>query len=182
MARKPTPVEEDDAPRPEAEGEAAATAKPARAIGLGFILALLGMTAMALGAGGGLGYVLYAQVQKAVVARTLVETKATRAEVKYPGNLVVEKLEPVVTNLADPSNVWIRLELVMIFPNGALPNPAVAASEIRQDVVAYARTIQLSQLETPSALQHLREDLNERAVLRTGGKVRELAVVSMVVQ
>ena len=66
--------------------------------------------------------------------------------------------------------------------DNAIANPEATAAELRQDVVAYLRTINLSQLEGPSALQHLREDLNERATLRTGGQVSELIIQSLVVQ
>lgn len=70
----------------------------------------------------------------------------------------------------------------MVFKNGSLPNPQVTAAEIRQDIVAYARTVTLAQLEGPSALQHLRDDLNERASLRTNGEVSELLIQTLVVQ
>jgi flagellar FliL protein len=88
----------------------------------------------------------------------------------------------VVTNLGQPSDVWIRLETAMIFQNGALKNPEVTAAEIRQDLITYARTMTLAQLEGPSALQHLREDLNERVVKRTNGAVSELVIETLVVQ
>ena len=61
-------------------------------------------------------------------------------------------------------------------------DPKVMAAEIRQDIVAYARTLTLAQLEGASALQHLREDLNERVVTRTNGQVSELIIETMVVQ
>ncbi len=40
----------------------------------------------------------------------------------------------------------------------------------------------MAQVEGASGLQHLREDLNERAVLRSKGAIRELIVESLVVQ
>ena len=88
----------------------------------------------------------------------------------------------VVTNLADPSDVWIRLETAFVFPTGEMKNPEVTAAEIREDLVAYARTVKLVQLEGPSALQHLREDLNERVAVRTNGQVNELIIESLIVQ
>jgi flagellar FliL protein len=70
----------------------------------------------------------------------------------------------------------------MVFKNGDLPNPDVTAAQLREDMLAYMRTVSLAQLEGPSALQHLREDLNERASLRTGGAVTELIIQTLVVQ
>jgi flagellar FliL protein len=49
-------------------------------------------------------------------------------------------------------------------------------------MVAYVRTITLAQLEGASALEHLREDLNERAALRTDGAVSEVVIQTLVVQ
>ncbi len=40
----------------------------------------------------------------------------------------------------------------------------------------------LKQLEGPIGLQNIRQDLNERAAIRTGGKVRELVIRTLVVQ
>ena len=70
----------------------------------------------------------------------------------------------------------------MVFKTGSVPNPDVALAEIRSDIVAYLRTLSMRQLEGPSGLQHLREDLNERVALRTKGQVRELIVEMLVVQ
>ncbi len=40
----------------------------------------------------------------------------------------------------------------------------------------------LKQLEGPIGLQAIREDLNERAAIRSEGKVRELVIRTLVVQ
>ena len=48
--------------------------------------------------------------------------------------------------------------------------------------MAYLRTLSLSRIQGASGLQHLREDLNERVVLRSKGLVRELIVETLVVQ
>jgi flagellar protein FliL len=76
----------------------------------------------------------------------------------------------------------VRVEASMIFKNGDLPNPQIAAAEIRDDIMTYLRTLSLSQLEGPSGLLHLRDDLNERASMRTNGRVAELVLESLVVQ
>ena len=75
-----------------------------------------------------------------------------------------------------------RNQTAMVFQTGALKNPEVTAAEIRQDLITYARTRTLAQLEGPSALQHIREDLNERVATRTNGAVSELVIETLVVQ
>ncbi|MBZ8131778.1 flagellar basal body-associated FliL family protein [Afifella sp. IM 167] len=154
--------------------------------GGGILMAIVGLlvvTLLAGGAGGGIGIYLAGAIEDTVTAR-LKETPedVNKPALRYSGDMVLQPIEPVITNLSDPSDVWIRLETAIVFANGKLPEPQVTAAEIRQDIVAYARTVPLKQLEGPSALQHLRDDLNERVQIRTNGEVSELVIVSMVVQ
>ncbi|WP_052763752.1 flagellar basal body-associated FliL family protein [Microvirga massiliensis] len=58
----------------------------------------------------------------------------------------------------------------------------VWASEIRQDTLAYLRTVSLAQIQGPSGLLHLREDLNERVQIRSKGAVKELVIQALIVQ
>lgn len=178
-------MSEKEKPDLEADADSAETpaAKPASKRGLLLSLAAwLLVTLIAGGAGTGIGIYLASVIEKTVTAKIQAEPAKESPELRYSGDMVMEKLEAIVTNLAEPSDTWIRLETAIVFPNGALENPTVVAAEIRQDIVAYARTISLSQLEGPSALQHLREDLNDRVAIRTDGKVSELIIETMVVQ
>jgi flagellar FliL protein len=91
-------------------------------------------------------------------------------------------LPPIVTNLATPSDTWIRMELSIIFDGKSLPHPEVEAAQIGADALAYLRTLTLSQIEGPIGLQNIRQDLNERALIRSADKVKELVIRTMVVQ
>lgn len=189
---EPAPEEEAEAsppsPEPEAgeDGEGAPPEPAAKAKGgglLALLIPIVAVTVLAVGGGFGLG-----KMTSAAIARAIAQREAAKPvddhplSIKYSGDTVLQPIEAVVTNLAAPSDVWIRLETAMVFKNGSLPNPQVTAAEIRQDIVAYARTVTLAQLEGPSALQHLRDDLNERASLRTNGEVSELLIQTLVVQ
>jgi flagellar FliL protein len=92
------------------------------------------------------------------------------------------KLAPVITNLASPSSAWARLEASLVLDNVEREEASILAAQIGQDLVAYLRTVSISQLEGARGLQYLREDINERAALRSSGKVRELIVETLVVQ
>jgi flagellar FliL protein len=48
--------------------------------------------------------------------------------------------------------------------------------------LGFLQTLSVLQLGGPSGLQHLREDLNDRAIVRSDGRVRELVIESIVVQ
>ena len=91
-------------------------------------------------------------------------------------------LPPIVTNLGAPQDTWVRLEGSIIFDPKTLPHPEAVASQIGDDVLAYLRTVSLHQLEGPIGLENVRQDLNERAAIRSGGKVRAFVIRTLVVQ
>jgi flagellar protein FliL len=93
-----------------------------------------------------------------------------------PGHPMVVPLAPINVNLAAPSDVWLRLELALEFPN--TPEPGVADS-VHQDLLAFTRTLKLYQIEGPRGIVHLKADLDERAKLRSAGKVARVLIRTM---
>ncbi len=91
-------------------------------------------------------------------------------------------LPPIVTNLGAPQDTWVRLEGSIIFDPKTLPHPEAVASQIGDDALAYLRTVSLHQLEGPIGLENIRQDLNERAATRSGGKVHAFVIRTLVVQ
>lgn len=91
-------------------------------------------------------------------------------------------LPPIVTNLGAPQDTWVRLEGSIIFDPKTLPHPETMAGQIGDDVLAYLRTVSLHQLEGPIGLENIRQDLNERAATRSGGKVQAFVIRTLVVQ
>lgn len=91
-------------------------------------------------------------------------------------------LPPIVTNLGAPQDTWVRLEGSIIFDPKTLPHPEAVAGRIGDDVLAYLRTVSLHQLEGPIGLENIRQDLNERAATRSGGKVHAFVIRTLVVQ
>lgn len=80
-------------------------------------------------------------------------------------------LDPITTTLADPTEIWVRLELSIVFDGE--PDP-ILAHAIHQDLFAYMRTVKLKQIESASGFQHLKEDLRERARIRSDGRVKDV--------
>ena len=102
---------------------------------------------------------------------------------RYPGGASLKPLAPIVTNLASPERTWIRLEALDRHRTASRPRTTSALSaQIAEDIVAFLRTVSLAQIEGASGFQHLREDLNDRVRVRSGGKVRDLVVQSLVVE
>ncbi len=91
-------------------------------------------------------------------------------------------LPPIVTNLGAPQDTWIRLEGSIVFDPKVLPHPEAVAGKLGDDILAYLRTVSLKHLEGPIGLENIRQDLNDRAATRSGGKVREFVIRTLVVQ
>jgi flagellar protein FliL len=95
---------------------------------------------------------------------------------------MIVDLPAIVTNLGAPPDTWVRLEGSIIFDPKTLSHPEAMAGQIGDDVLAYLRTVSLHQLEGPVGLENIRQDLNERAATRSGGKVRGFVIRTLVVQ
>lgn len=104
------------------------------------------------------------------------ETKGEAVAPAVPGTPTVVPLAPINVNLAAPSDIWIRLELALEF--AGKPEPGVADS-VHQDLLAFARTLKLYQIEGPRGIVHLKADLDERARLRSDGKVSRVLIRTM---
>ena len=127
-----------------------------------------------IGAGAGAGFEIF--------VRRSLETQKPKQTVAPAEASTLFDLQPIVTNLGQPQDTWIRLEASILFDPKTLPHPEAVAGKISEDILAYLRTVTLKQLEGPIGLQAIREDLNERATIRSEGKVRELVLRTLVVQ
>ncbi len=96
-----------------------------------------------------------------------------------PGSSSIIDLEAVVTNLAEPSDVWVSAELSLMFTEP----PEVGMPEtIQEDFVSHLRTIKLRNLQGSSGFQHLIADLNDLAMLRSENKVSRVHVRAFLVE
>lgn len=91
----------------------------------------------------------------------------------------VVQLAPITTNLAAPSEIWIRLEASVLYD---APQPQEMTEQIHQDLLAFVRTLKMHQIEGASGYQHLKADLDERAALRSGGHVKQVLIRTMLLE
>jgi flagellar protein FliL len=150
------------------------TAPPRKEPSLLVQIALLaGLTVVAIGIGWGSGVYLTGRQPTADDAAR----QPARAEEINLGEtqeaMGVVYLEPITTNLAGPSGTWVRIELALVF--NARPDPMIAQT-VHQDILAYMRTVKIHQVEGSSGFQHLRSDLEERAAIRSEGKVKGILI------
>lgn len=93
----------------------------------------------------------------------------------------VRQLTPIVVNLREPAELYVRVEVAVVLEPGAMEGAAIAA-KIGDDLVSYIKTVSLSELEGPTGFQYFREDLRRRAMQIGGGKVKELLLQSFIIQ
>ncbi len=104
------------------------------------------------------------------VSKAEEEAKQTRLQEDEAAPEIVT-LSPITTNLSFPSDSWVRLEIALVFKDEVDLNLAEA---IHQDLLSYMRTVSLQQIEGARGFQHLRDDLSERATIRSEGRVSNL--------
>ena len=91
----------------------------------------------------------------------------------------VVQLDAITTNLAYPTENWIRLEVALLFKG----TPDVAmAEQIHQDIAAYMKTVSLQQIQGPRGFQYLKDDIEERVDLRSEGRVTNVIFRTFVIQ
>lgn len=135
---------------------------------------LFAITGAALGVGWLAGTYLKNSEKPAPPAKESHEKKPTHEAGKEGGaGPTLVDLAPMTTNLAAPAEVWARLQLSLVFDG---PPPSGMADDVHQDLLAFLRTVKMHQVEGASGYQHLRADLQERAAIRSGGKVKEVLV------
>jgi flagellar FliL protein len=147
---------------------------------LGFIMAMLVATVVA-GVGGGL-FGMYGTGLGGRAAEKKAPEPAEGAKQAFTGKLNLKSLSPIVTNLSAPTGTWIRLEAAIVVDKENVKEESVLAGKISEDIVAFLRTVPLAQIEGANGFQHLREDLNDRARVRSEGKVREVIIQSLIVE
>lgn len=164
----------------EAEETDAGGGKPKGSM-LQSVAAVAILTIVAAGSGTLLGFHLVGSVEDAVKTK-VAEEAPPPPEPRYAMGTSLVKIPAVVANLASPDDVWVRIEASIIVADTEIESPDVLAGEIAEDILGYLRTLPLEQIEGPSGLLHLREDLTDRVAIRSNDRVRELIIETLVVQ
>ena len=146
----------------------------------GGILTVAALTVLAAAGGGLMGKLIAGK--GAAPAGAAGAAAAAPPPSAYAGAPEMRALPSLVTNLAEPSDQRIRLQVAMVYPKKAVEKPDILAVQVADDIVAYLKTLSVAQIQGASGLQALREDLTDRAATRSGGKVREVMIENLVVQ
>ncbi|TPM97769.1 flagellar basal body-associated FliL family protein [Mesorhizobium sp. B2-1-3A] len=88
-------------------------------------------------------------------------------------------LAPITTNMASPSDTWIRMEVSVVYD---APQPPTMTEDIHQDLLAFVRTLKMHQIEGASGYQHLKADLEERASIRSQGHAKQILIRTLLLE
>lgn len=158
----------EDTEKPSAKG-------PSMVVQIGVLVVL---TAAAIGIGWASGLYLNGQAPAAAGeahggdGAAYSETRQAEAA----GTAGIVYLDPITTNLDTPPDMWARIEVALVFDGAADP---LVAQLVQQDILAYMRTLKYHQLDGASGFQHLKTDLEERARLRSEGRIERVLVRSL---
>jgi len=94
----------------------------------------------------------------------------------------IAMLDPIVTNLGSKNDIWLRLELAVVFGKGKEYMGDVDNVNLTSDIVSYLRTIDAKMVSGPSGYIHLHEDLVDRVRLTTEGRAVDVKVLTLVVE
>jgi flagellar FliL protein len=95
---------------------------------------------------------------------------------------IIRQLAPIVTNLASPKDVWMRIEISIVIKPEAKSEQDLIAVKSSDQILALLRTIDLAQIEGPSGFLHFREDINDLVRESSEHKVAQVLINSMVVE
>ena len=146
---------------------------------LGAVIPVLVLTAAAGGGGALVGHQIASEARTAAAGS---DASAVKAATRAASTHTLKELVPVVTNLVSPEGASIRLQTAIVYDKTDAAEMDVIGTKVGEDILAFVRTLSLTQLQGASGLQALRDDLNERAALRSDGKVRELLIEMLVVR
>ena len=140
---------------------------------------IIPLVVLTLLAGGG-GVLIGRQI--VVTTKAAANADGKNPAAPPPSIVAVRELPPIVTNLAAPEGAWMRLQTAIVYDKIDAPQMDLVAAKIGEDTLAFVKTLTMAQLQGATGLQHLREDLNERAAVRSDGHVKEMMIEMMVIQ
>lgn len=147
---------------------------------LGLLIPVVVLTVVAAGGGAMLGTQIVAGTH-APAPETKPDTKPDVAAAASDAQL--KELGPIVTNLTGPDRTaWVRLQAAIVYSKADAAGIDLVASRIGDDILAVLRTLTIADLQGATGLEILREDLTQRASVRSDGHVRELVIQTLVIQ
>lgn len=99
-----------------------------------------------------------------------------------PGTMKAVPFPPVLTTLAEPKGKWIRVEGSILVSTESHDPPELLAERSGEQILSYLRTLRLDQIEGPSGMLGLREDLNEMIKVLSKGEAKGVLIHGLIVE
>jgi len=147
------------------------------------ILAALLVGVMAALAGWFLGKKISEEASTSSISNQAQAEKTANGDKKshYEANNALVPLTPIITNLGEAEKARLQMEITLIVKENSTLT-LEQQSEISNDFIALLRQMSIKQIKGPTGLMNLREDLLERARIRSEGKVSALLISSLVIE
>ncbi|MFT3732436.1 MAG: flagellar basal body-associated FliL family protein [Hyphomicrobium sp.] len=147
-----------------------------------YLLSLI--AAVLLGAGGGAAFGFLAipspsQPDATHAEDTSPPPPAAPVAGRFPADAIELAIPSVITDLGTDPKVRARLDVSIIVAHGT-PESTTLIGEVREDVIAYLKGLNVSDIEGVRGFQNLREQLDDRARIRGRGAVLGLLIGGLV--
>lgn len=90
-----------------------------------------------------------------------------------PASDTIIQLGAITTSIASPADMWVRMEVSIVLDE---PQDEDLPGVIQQDLLSYIRTVKMHEIEGASGFRHLKENLEERAAIRSDGHVKQVLI------
>lgn len=102
--------------------------------------------------------------------------------VEEPVAMAIVPFPPILTNLAEPKGVWVRLEGSLLIKKETEEPHELLAEKADENLVTFLRTVKLKDIEGPSGFLNFRADLNDLVSQLSAGQVKEVIIHSVVLE
>jgi flagellar protein FliL len=110
------------------------------------------------------------------------EAEETEVVAIDPADIDYAALPPVIVNLREPSQVWLRLEGGITYAKSGEKKSELLVAESAQQIAQFIKTLSLADIEGPDGMQFLQEDVNGIVKALSNGQVDQVLVTGLVVE
>lgn len=95
---------------------------------------------------------------------------------------VIGPLPPIITNLAEPSTVWIRLDGFLVIKKNTVTKSSDIGQQIAPLIMSYLKTLKASELQGGIGLSSLKSDINEIVRTASNGDVHSVLLTGFIIE
>ena len=97
-------------------------------------------------------------------------------------DFVLGALPPIITNLAEPANVWVRLDGFLVIKKATEIKATDIAQQIAPVILSYLKTTKAIDLQGRNGINSLYSDLNEIVRTASNGDVHSILLTGFIVE